>query len=374
MKPQSSYLEDGDERKIAVPEKEKEPLSGSLEKVESSSIRSDSGRRSVEEPPLGEIFGANVFGHYLLTHELMPLLSTSRAGRVEGDRGRIIWISTLEPNAEDLPMNDLQGLTSKNPYYGSKRLTDLLSLTAKLPAVRSINSDFFHLKNYALPPYRPLATTSEAEAEITCEVVPEAKQESQSQGRETKPEIYVCQPGVVNTNISGMNWFQGAFMLLGFYMARLLGSVWFPIKPYPAAVAPVWLGLSDQSLLDSLETSPETPPGSSHGDSSTSSQSSSHDDHYRDGDRDLVRAKCKWGSSADRLGNERVRKTEVPGWGWSGRVGETIEQKGRAGHAKDLSREAREDFEGDGRYCWTYMEGLRRAWEQRLDVGDAIRK
>lgn len=353
VKPQAAYLNGGRGEKV----EEKPTQEERLEKLERvSSI--PSGRMSEDEPPLGEVFCANVFGHYLLTHELMPLLSTSRGGRVEGERGRIIWISTLEPQPTDLPMNDLQGLTSKNPYYGSKRLTDLLGLTAKLPAVRSINSDFFHLKNYALPK-NPIFNVEDDE---------------QIGDKQQRPEMYVAQPGVVNTNISGINMFASMFMLIGFYLARWMGQVWFPIKAYPGAVAPVWLGLADQSLLDNLETCPDTPPGSRDG-SGEEGSVSSHGDHYDGGiTSDSVQAKCKWGSSTDRCGNERVRKTEVPGWGWSGRVGEKIDKAGRGSHAVDLTREAREDFEGDGRYAWTYMEGLRRGWEQRLQVGDAMRE
>lgn len=364
VKPQAAYLPGATEGAEKVEEKPKqEERLERLERLERvSSV--PTGRISEDEPRLGEVFCANVFGHYLLTHELMPLLSTSRGERVEGDRGRIIWISTLEPQPADLPMNDLQGLTSKNPYYGSKRLTDLLGLTAKLPAVRSINSDFFHLKNYSLP-HNPIFSSTSNNLSNGEGVVSEETTE-----KEQRPEMYVAQPGVVNTNISGMNWFQGFFMLIGFYLARWMGQVWFPITPYPAAVAPVWLGLADQSLLDGLETCPDTPPGSSHSDGG-----SSHGDHYDGGvTADGVQAKCKWGSSTDRCGNERVRKTEVPGWGWSGRVGEKIDKAGRGSHAVDLTREAREDFEGDGRYAWTYMEGLRRGWENRLQVGDAVRK
>lgn len=271
-----------------------------------------------EEPRLGEIFCANVFGHYLLTHELMPLLSVA-AGREPGERGRIVWISTLEPRGEDLPMDDLQGLGSTNPYYGSKRLTDLVGLTASLPGVRGVNKGFFGVRKEIMP------------------------RDAQGEAGLVQPEMYVAQPGVVNTNISGITFWQSWFMLLGFYMARWLGSVWHPIEAYAGAVAPVWVGLATQRTLDGLEPELREQGG---------------------------RAKCKWGSSTDWWGRERVRKTEVPGWGWSGRVGEVIEQKGRASHAVEVTEEAREGFEADGRVVWAYLEGLRGEWEGRLGVGD----
>lgn len=276
-----------------------------------------------DEPPLGEIFCANVFGHYLLTHELMPLLSTP-SGRAPGDRGRIVCISTLEPAPTDLSMDDLQGLTAANPYYGSKRLTDLLALTAQLPAVRPVNGDFYGMRAAIAP------TPEEGEPELV------------------RPEWYLTQPGIVNTNISGMNPFQAVFMLLGFYLARLLGSVWHPISGYLGAVAPVWVGLAEQATLDVMEAG--------------------------EGGAEAGPGKVKWGSSVDVWAQEQVRRTEVPGWGWSGRVGEVGDRAGRARHAVDVTREAREGFEGDGRAAWAYMEGLRREWEGRLQVGDAVRK
>ncbi|ELR10021.1 hypothetical protein VC83_07358 [Pseudogymnoascus destructans] len=272
-----------------------------------------------EEPPLGEVFCANVFGHYLLAHELMPLLSTS-LDREPGDRARVIWVSTLEPNPTDISMDDLQGFTASNPYYGSKRVTDLLSITAKLPAIQPINNDFFAMRDSIAP--KP---ESDDEAEIKL----------------VRPEFYVTQPGILHTNISGMNPFAAFFMALGFYIARVLGGVWHPIVGYLGAVAPVWLGLADQSMLDSLDT------------------------------RAGPEGKIKWGSSTDWWANERVRMTEVVGWGWSGYVGEKGEKKGRAPHAVDLTPEAREEFVADGRVVWGYLEGLRREWEGRLKVGDA---
>lgn len=272
-----------------------------------------------EEPPLGEVFCANVFGHYLLTHELMPLLSTS-LDREPGDRARVIWVSTLEPDPSDISMDDLQGFTASNPYYGSKRVTDLLATTAKLPALQPINNDFFSMRDSITP--KP---DSETEAEIKL----------------VRPEFYVTQPGILHTNISGMNPFAAFFMALGFYIARVLGSVWHPIAGYLGAVAPVWLGLADQSMLDALET------------------------------RSGPDGKIKWGSSTDWWAKERVRMTEVVGWGWTGYVGEKGEKKGRAPHAVDLTPEAREEFVADGRVVWGYLEGLRREWEGRLKVGDA---
>ena len=48
-----------------------------------------------EEPELGAVFTANLFGHYLLAHYLMPLLSRS----ADEEASRIIWVGTLERSA-----------------------------------------------------------------------------------------------------------------------------------------------------------------------------------------------------------------------------------------------------------------------------------
>ncbi len=83
-----------------------------------------------EEPPLGEVFAANVFGHYLLAHYLAPLLSAP--ARASKERGRIIWLSSLEAYAHSLRLDDFQGLNHNLAYESSKRLTDVLALTSVL--------------------------------------------------------------------------------------------------------------------------------------------------------------------------------------------------------------------------------------------------
>ena len=124
--------------------------------------------------------------------------------------------------------------------------------------------------------------------------------------------------------------------LLSFYFARFLGSPWHTITAYKGAVAPVWLGLTPQVTLDGLEEA--------------------------DG-------KGKWGSSTDVWGREKVRRTEVEGWGFGGLVGAEKNFGGRAVRrfgVLDLTEEARKDFEELGGRAWTEMEELRVEWEARL--------
>ena len=81
--------------------------------------------------------------------------------------------------------------------------------------------------------------------------------------------------------------------------------------------------------------------------------------------------KSKWGSATDISGGERVIRTEVEGWGWSGVVGQEPDggmrvTKGREPGAKMLTQEDREGFEELGAAAWGAMEELRMYWMQRL--------
>lgn len=264
------------------------------------------GANSTAEPPLGEVFCANVFGHYLLGHHCAPLLSAARPAS-----GRIIWISSLEAYASEFSFNDFQGLKSDQPYEASKRLTDLLTLTFDSPSTRPWTSCY-------------VSADKQAAGEV-----PDEK----------RPRMYLSHPGIVVTGIFPLPfpWLMTYLWMLAAYIARWLGSIWHPVLPYPAAVAPVWLALASQETLDEAEG--------------------------REG-------KGKWGSSTDRAGHERVVRTEVEGWGWGGIVGESTNRKGRKRGAVDLKEGDREEFEELGRKCWSEMEQLREEWEGR--VGNAV--
>ncbi|EON66814.1 hypothetical protein W97_06216 [Coniosporium apollinis CBS 100218] len=266
-----------------------------------------------KEPPLGEVFAANVFGHYLLAHYLAPLLSAS--SRAPDRRGRIIWLSSLEAYAHSLRLDDFQGLRHDLAYESSKRLTDVLALTSEMPS-----------------------SSPWVDQHLSCERFTSA---SQAAGERyspelVKPKIYVAHPGICSTGIFPLPWILGLFMTASFYVARWLGSPWHTCLPYQGACAPVWLALAAQSTLDSIEE--------------------------RGG-------KGKWGSATDWRGRDRVARTEVEGWGWGGRVGEEV-KRGRWRYAKDLTEESKVEFEELGRACWKEMEGLREEWEERLqDAG-----
>lgn len=263
-----------------------------------------------DEPVLGDVFCANVFGHYVFAHDLMPLLSTKRP--TEYKSARITWISSIEAQRENFSLDDLQGMESLVPYESSKRLIDIIALTDGLPSVSRTASSFFDL-----------------------DVIP--KDERESLGPTVKPKLYLTHPGVCATEIVPLNFILAWGMTIAFYLARLLGSPWHTVQSYVGAIAPVWVALAPEKQLNAMES---------------------------DG------RKGKWGSSADAWGEARVRRTEVGGWGWDGlvegQVSESETRRGRKRGAKMLDREGREEFEIVGQKAWKEMEELRKEWDRRL--------
>lgn len=256
-----------------------------------------------EEPRLGQVFTANVFGHYMLTHWLSPLMAPE---------SRIVWIGSVSAGKETFNPEDLQSLTSNVAYEGSKRLIDLLVLTSESPSTSKYTSNF-------------LPAPSSSPASASPDVSP------------LRPKMYVTHPGVVSTSISGLNAFISIFMYIALYIVRLIGSPWHPIEPYRGAISAVYALLSPASQLPALEES---------------------------------EGKGKWGSASTPLGEERVARTEVEGWGYTG----VVEKKTPAGavlakvpgYSGPLTKEKREDFEALGQNVWAQMEDLRKEWEIRL--------
>ena len=259
------------------------------------------------QPPLAKVFCANVFGHYLLVHFLSPLLRASSSGR-------IIWISSLEAYAKALSPDDIQGLRSPLAYESSKRLTDILALTSSLPSTRPFVSRFL----------------SESPKNVLINPSPQ-----------TTPKIYLSHPGICATSIVPLHFVLFYLMTIVMYLARWVGSPWHPVQPYLGACAPVWLALGSQEELDAMEqgtggTADSTPVVPS---------SMAKDTNQR---IETGRGKGKWGTSTNRAGRERTRRTEVEGYGIGG------------------EQDDQETFEELGRACWQQMEALREEWEVRL--------
>ncbi|KAI9882661.1 MAG: hypothetical protein M1823_005587 [Watsoniomyces obsoletus] len=200
--------------------------SSSSQHVGGGPLRSPgASQHHVREPPLGNIFCANVFGHYMLSHYLMPLLSAS--GRPDDAAGRIIWISSLEADqASSFSSSDIQSLKSPIAYENSKRLTDILALTAALTATRSSTNQYFGTRG------------------------PDPR---------SNVKMYVAHPGICATSILPLRFGLSYAMSAAFYLARWLGSPWHTVTAYSGACAPVWLALSPQSQLDQGEA--ESGPG-----------------------------------------------------------------------------------------------------------------
>jgi 3-keto steroid reductase len=148
--------------------------------------------------------------------------------------------------------------------------------------------------------------------------------------------MFITHPGVIGTSIAGLNVVMEFFMFLAFLLARLLGSPWHAAEPYKGAVSAAFAVLSTQ--LPDLE--------------------------QRDG-------KGKWGSAVSVSGDERVARTEVDGWGFSGKVGAVPDgsvqgSRGRWRGSKHVTDQSRREFEETGRQVWKEMEEMRKDWEARL--------
>ena len=176
---------------------------------------SPSKAKSRSEPQLGQVFTANVFGHYMLTHWLRPLMHSDT---------RIVWISSISAVPDTFSVEDLQGLHTVTAYEGSKRLTDYLVLTADLPSTRSYVQAF-------------LPAASEGNDKLTS----------------SRPKMYLTHPGVVGTNIADLIWPMNLLMLAAFWFARVIGSPWHLVLPYRGAVSAVHAVLSPPDQLPETE-------------------------------------------------------------------------------------------------------------------------
>lgn len=294
----------------------------------------EGGKSEKDEPPLGQVFTSNVFGHYLLSHQLVPLLSASP------DQGRIVFISSIEPLAFHFNPADIQGLASSKAYESSKRLTDILVLTSTLPSTKLFLQRFLTpspttpSQSISLLDNDPSVSTRDSTPDTPPRLISLSDNEYHPPTN-PGPKLYVSHPGICATSIVTLSLIPFYLRILAFYIARWLGSPWHTVSAYKGACAPVWLALADQDELGDIE--------------------------QREG-------KGKWGSVCDRVGHERVMRTVVEGWGLGGRMGEgdVCNRIGSRKGFQEVTREDRELFEESGRECWREMEGLRVAWEERL--------
>ena len=253
------------------------------------------------------MFTSNVFGHYILVHQLCPLLASASTAQRSG---RVIWISSIEGYASTFALGDMQGMAAESAYKSSKRLTDILVLTSSRPSTRQYVSDF--------------KGDGSNKSKIYGDV----------QSEECRPNMYLAHPGICATSFVPLPLVLHYLMVLVFYLGRWLGSPWHTVSSYKGAAAPVWLALAPQKELNKLEA---------------------------DG-------KSKWGSCVSGWGEESVMRTEVEGWGVRGQVEalEGHELRGRRRGVQYMRKEELGKFEELGRECWQQMEGLRREWGKRI--------
>lgn len=252
--------------------------------------------QSSPEPRLGQVFTANLFGHYMLTHWL------TRYGILDGD-SRIVWTTSISATPHTYNPDDFQGVRSLVAYESSKRLTDILVITAQLPSTKTYVDAF-------LP---------------------------SSKSNPRPPEMYITHPGVVATSISGMNIIMTFMMVAVLYISRWIGSPWQLISPYKGSVSAVFAILAPPSQLSDLE------------EREGKGKWGSAADVF--GNERVARTEIEgWG-----FGGEE-RSLSAP----SG----SLKTK-RPGYRKP-TKEVREEFEEQGRRAWKEMEELRVEWEKRL--------
>jgi 3-keto steroid reductase len=290
------------------------------------------------EPELGAVFTANLFGHYLLVHYLMPLLSRSATE----EASRVIWVGTLEAYASTFSMDDFQGTKTSVAYESSKRLTDLLAMTAAAPSSTPYTTSYFGSSSTGS---LTLASSSSAledtprKASLRASTrarssTPNGRLNSRSSSPRraptssalsTPPAMYTTHPGMIVTEIMPLPSILLVYLwIAAFYLARCCGSPWHNTRPYSGATAMTYLALAPKRQLDT----------------------------FAGGDATSI----KWGSATNWRGNERVKRTEVD---W------LYDDKGVS-----EGEEKREQFFGLGREAWQQMEEMRVEWEQRLkDAG-----
>ncbi|KAL7793116.1 3-ketosteroid reductase [Trichoderma ceciliae] len=268
-----------------------------------------------DKPLLGEVFCACVFGHYVLAHQLLPLLSRRSLNE---SRGRIIWSSSIEAIDEVYAAHDMQCFLKPDAYESAKRLTDIISLTYTLPSVRPFSGPFLQIDE-------------ESGGDAAEKPIP--------------PKMYVTHPGVVASTLFPVPWFFFWAYELVLVIARWVGSPWHNVDGYRGASSTTWLALQDQAALDEMQAD-----------------------------------RIKWGSACNRHLVIDVKKTEVEGWGWEGKLetDETIaadpakgflhKSVGRRLGTKNVTEEALVEFEEVGARAWEEMEKMRHQWAKIIKL------
>ncbi|KAI8371112.1 hypothetical protein BD560DRAFT_396154 [Blakeslea trispora] len=164
--------------------------------------RSDSTIQNVGEinkDGIGEVFAANVLGHYIMMREMEDLLDKS------GD-GRIIWTSSITAKYDCFDIDDWQGINSKEPYESSKWACDLVSI--------------------------------------------QSNERFQREG--LKISSFTTSPGVVASQIGGLATWIVYFRILFHYFMRIMGVASQNISSYNGSIADVYVALAPLTTLNYL--------------------------------------------------------------------------------------------------------------------------
>ncbi|KXX81571.1 3-keto-steroid reductase [Madurella mycetomatis] len=272
------------------------------------------GTKGNGSPQMGEVFCANVFGHYVFAQRLVPLLTRPASSTLPP--GRIIWETSIEPDWPCLSLDDIQAVKTKAAYESTKRLTDVLALTSTLPASRPFVDRYFNISGKASGKSQP----------------------------STPPKIYLVHPGVVQTTLFPLNAFMHFWYTIILYIARWLGSPWHPITGYNGACAPVWMALQEQAWLDEVRA-----------------------ERIKWGSSTNVMGECR----------AKKTEVDGWGWEGKVEEMSALKQQGklsgRRGGAVDVTEERLAEFHELGATCWRKMEELREEWEARVDAAEAGR-
>jgi 3-keto steroid reductase len=281
-----------------------------------------------EVPVLAEVFCANVFGHYVLAHEAMGLLSRpAGVGASVSSPGRVVWVSSLHPGAKYFDAGDIQGIKSLHAYESSKRLTDIMVLGASTHRAQASVAAFLTpeghegqervsqddddnggIERSMVFVSRRDASASPSSSTTSCFHPPPAT---------VPPQMFVTHPGIFGTSIMPLATILVYLQFVAFYLARLFGNEWHVHTPFKGATSPVWLALESDEALEEADA------------------------EHR-----------KWGSRASPLGAEGVTQMVVDGWGTAG-------------------ESTTHEFEDESVKVWEYMEDQRKYWTGRVKTWEA---
>ncbi|UKZ79689.1 hypothetical protein TrVFT333_007449 [Trichoderma virens FT-333] len=262
-----------------------------------------------QKPLLGEVFCACVFGHYMLAHQLLPLLSRRSTSE---SRGRIVWSSSIEALGHAYNPSDMQCFLKPEAYESVKRLTDILALTYSLPSVQPFSGAFLTLdeESGGDPEEKPIP-----------------------------PKMYLMHPGIVASTLFPVPWFFYWAYELALVIARWIGSPWHPVDGYKGSASTTWLTLQDQAALDEMQA-----------------------------DRVKWGSSCDRHLVSDAKKTEVVGW----GWEGKPETAETIaadtakgvlhKSVGRRLGAKNVTQEELIEFELEGARAWQEMEKMRLKW------------